>query len=125
MNLSEQTTKKEKIMNYSNPRMEYEVSDYPSGRNRVVAKFSIEQAAKGERGVRVTGNPKGGMNAPKKLTYAVKARIVDGDDGRTYIAEFSMYGQISIIQSNMQYQQEFINDRDPRFAGMIEFFKGV
>jgi hypothetical protein len=43
----------------------------------VEARFWIEQTPKGERAVRQTNG------AAKKLTYARKMRIVDGDDGRT------------------------------------------
>ncbi len=68
-------------MSYSNPRTSAVIPDWPSGSQRVTATFSIEAHPKrGERGVRTT------TGAPKTLTYARKARIVDGDDGRIYIA---------------------------------------
>lgn len=69
-----------------------------------------------KRAVRITDG------AAKKLTFAKLARIVDGSDGRTYIAEYSMYGFVSIMQGNMKYRQETIHDRDPRFAEAMELF---
>jgi hypothetical protein len=92
------------------------IEDWPSGSKRVTARFEIEQGPKGERAVRTTtGNA-------KKLTYAKMARIVDGDDGRTYIAEFTMYGFINIMRGDMQHQHEAIFDRDPRYAMALELF---
>ena len=109
-------------MNYSNPRTELTVNDWPYGKNRVTAIFTIEAGKKGERAVRVTENPRGGWNKPKKLTYANQARIVDGDDGKTYIAELSNYGFITIMQSNMQYQAESISPDDDRFPAIRALF---
>lgn len=104
-------------MNYSNPRTTADIPDWPSGRHRVTARFSIEQdPKKGERAVRVTDG------APKKLTYAKIVRIVDGDDGRTYLAAFTTYGSISIMRGDMKFQQETIPQSDPRYAEVLELF---
>ena len=104
-------------MIYSNPRLSATVEDWPSGKHRVTARFEIEAiAGRGERAVRVT------TGAPKKRTYARKARIVDGDDGRTYIAELCSYGFVTIIQGNMQFQQEVIHQDNPRFAEVSALF---
>ena len=93
-------------MKYSNPRMSFTVDDWPYGSSRVKAVFTVEQDKKGERVSRVTNNPKGGVNKPKKLTYSLKQRIVDGDDEKTYIACLSHYG-INIMNSDMKYQHEY------------------
>ena len=102
---------------YSNPRMDAAIENWPHGRNqRVTAMFHIEQDAKrGERAVRITSG------AAKKLTYSKLARIVDGSDGRTYIAEFDV-SHITIMQGNMQYQQETIWPSDARYAQVHELF---
>lgn len=50
------------------------------------------------------------------------ARIVDGSDGRTYIAEYTTYGFISIMRGDMKFQQEAIFERDPRYAEALELF---
>jgi len=93
------------------------IENWPSGSKRVTARFEIEQDPKrGERAVRTT------TGEPKKLTYAKLARIVDGSDGRTYIAEYTMYGHISIMRGDMKFQHETIHDRDPRYAEMLELF---
>lgn len=110
---------------YSNPRMQLTVNDWPYGSKRVKAEFFIEQAKGKERAVRVTENPKGGTNKPKKLTYSLKQRIVDGSDGRTYIAELTGYGAVSIRQSDMKHQEEYITGRDDRYPAMIALFEEV
>ena len=103
---------------YSNPRMSATIENWPSGRGRrVTARFEIEQTKRGERAVRVT------TGAPKKLTFARKARIVDGDDGRVYIAELFQYGDaVGIMCGTMDYQHEVIHAGDPRHVEALELF---
>jgi hypothetical protein len=104
-------------LTYSNPRMRAVISDWPSGSKRVTAVFEIEQhPKKGERAVRTT------FGAPKKLTYAVKARIVDGSDGRTYIAGLTIYGSISIMRGDMKISQEYLSENHPQYAAALELF---
>lgn len=104
-------------MTYSNPRMNAIIEGWPIGRQRCTATFSIETDPKrGQRAVRVT------VGAPKKLTYATKVRIVDGDDGRTYIIELTCYGFISVMNGDMKYQHEVIHDSDPRYRAVLELF---
>lgn len=104
-------------LTYSNPRMDAAIPDWPSGSKRVTAMFHIEQDPKrGERAVRITSG------AAKKLTYAKLARIVDGSDGRTYIAEFTMYGHITILRGDMKFSHESIHPGDPRYAMALELF---
>lgn len=109
---------------YGNPRTYAEIGNWPMGRNRRgIATFAIEKVpGKGERAVRTTLCD-GKASEPKKLTYASKARIVDGDDGKTYIAELSaMYRIIVIMQSNMQFQAESFHSDDPRYAELMKLF---
>ena len=101
---------------YSNPRMSATIENWPSGHKRVTARFQIEQTSRGERAMRTTDG------APKKLTSAKLARIVDGDDGKTYIAEFSIYGLISIMRGDMKFQHEIVYSGDARYAEMLELF---
>ena len=101
---------------YSNPRLSATIEDWPSGKHRVTARFAIEQNGKGERGVRVT------TGAPKTLTYARKARIVDGDDGCTYIAELTMYGHVSIMRGDFKFQEESIHLNDARYPAALALF---
>ena len=95
-------------MEYSNVRKEYTTEDWPSGSHRVKAVFAIEKNNRGERATRVTYHPHTGRaNAPKKTTYDAITRIADGEDGKTYIVSYtSLYGFISVMQSNLQFQQE-------------------
>ena len=105
-----------KMTNYSNPRMSATIENWPHGGKRVTANFTIESDKRGERAVRIT------TGAPKKLTYARKMRIVDGDDGRTYIAELSMYGHITIMNGDMKYSKETIFNGDPRMPELLALF---
>src|SRR5260370_22097090 len=109
-------------MEYSNPRMKVAIPDWPTGNQKTTAFFEIEQHPKrGERATRVTINPKTGRpHAPKVLTYATRMRIVDGDDGRTYILVLSQYGSLSVMQSNMQFQAEEIDRNDPRRERLLD-----
>ncbi len=109
-------------MNYSNPRTELTVTDWPYGRKQVTAIFQVEAGKRGERVTRTTQNLKGGWNKPKKLTYSLKQRIVDGSDGKTYIAELTMYGNISIMQSNMKYSKESFFSDSPQYQEMLALF---
>lgn len=104
---------------YSNPRMSATIEDWPSGSKRVTAYFWIEVVHLRERGCRQT------TGAVKKLTYAQKARIVDGDDGRTYIAELTSYGFVTIMRGDMRYSAETIHKDDPRHAAVLALFDEV
>jgi hypothetical protein len=102
---------------YSNPRMSAVIENWPHGSQRVTANFEIEcDPKRGERAVRIT------TGAPKKLTFAQKMRIVDGDDGRTYIAELTMYRHITIMRGDMKYNHETIFENNPRYAELLTLF---
>jgi hypothetical protein len=108
---------------YSNPRMSARIENWPSGTKRVTAVFMVEQDAKrGERATRQTIDANGKAGAPKKLTYARQVRIVDGDDNRTYVAELTAYGFVSIMRGDCKFQQETIHDNDPRYSQVRALF---
>ena len=108
------------MTNYSNPRTSALIENWPSGSKRVTAQFSIEvHPTRGERAVRVTDG------APKKLTFARKMRIVDGDDSRTYIAELSAYGHITIMRGDMKFQHETVFEREPRYVELRALFEAA
>lgn len=103
---------------YSNPRIEAVIEDWPSGSKRVTAKFWVETDAKrGQRAIRET------TGAPKKLTFARQMRIVDGDDGRIYIAEMSSYGHITFMQGNMKFHEETVFPQDDGFSEIARLFE--
>ena len=103
---------------YSNPRMNAVIENWPSGGERVTATFTIEtHPTRGQRAIRTT------TGAPKKLTYAKQMRIVDGDDGRTYIAELSLYGNITIMRGDMKYAEEMFHPRDLGYADLLALFE--
>jgi hypothetical protein len=93
---------------YSNPRLQAHIENWPSGGQRVTAQFFIETNGARQRAVRIT------TGAPKKLTYANQARIVDGDDGRTYIAEDN-FSHITIMRGDMKLMEEAIFPHDSRY----------
>lgn len=105
---------------YSNPRMSATIEGWPSGSKRVTATFTIETHPKrGQRAVRVTtGKPVCG-------TYSPQVRIVDGDDGRTYIANLTIYGHISIMRGDMKFSHEAVFERDPGYAAALALFNEV
>ena len=101
---------------YSNPRMQATIADWPSGSKRVEARFWIEQTPKGERAWRQT------TGAAKTLTFSSKMRIVDGDDGRTYIARLSGYEHISIMRGDMKYEEETIHKGAEGYETLMGLF---
>jgi hypothetical protein len=105
------------MTNYSNPRIEAIIENWPMGFTRkVTAKFFIEVNNKGERAVRET------VGVAKKLTYAKKMRIVDGDDGKTYIAALSYYNSITIFQGNMKFHHESFFPDNEKYQELIKLF---
>jgi|HubBroStandDraft_1064217.scaffolds.fasta_scaffold217990_2 hypothetical protein len=104
---------------YSNPRMSATIEGWPSGSKRVTAKFLVEVNKRGQRATRVTtGEPKWG-------TYSDCVRIVDGDDGKTYIASWSrQWGHINIMRGDMKYEHETIYAIDPRYSAVLALLVG-
>lgn len=101
---------------YTNPRMQATIENWPHGSQRVQARFWIEQTPRGERAVRQT------TGAAKKLTFARKMRIVDGDDGHTYIIELTMYGHITVMRGDMKYNEEVVHEREEGYAELKGLF---
>jgi hypothetical protein len=113
-------------MNYSNPRMQATFADWPYGRElKTTATFAVEsKPGKGQRVSRITLDPRNGRpSAPKTTTYGCAARIVDGDDGKTYVATLTVYGQVYIMQSNLQFSEESVFEGDPRYPALAAMFK--
>ena len=98
-------------MQYTNPRKFAQFNDWPSGNKRVYCTFQVEQGTKGQRVRRVTDKPgcPGVKCSPKLTTYAKKVLLVDGDDGRIYIMEFTEYGFFSVMSSDMKHSHETIS----------------
>ena len=114
------------MIQYSNPRIYTVIDRWPSGTRRTTATFFIEtHPTRGERAVRVTIDPKTGReNAPKALTYAKQVRIVDGDDGRTYLLERSLhYRSLTVMRGDMKFQEEYITETDVRYPALLALFE--
>ncbi len=119
------TTTETAPLTYSNPRMELMVSDWPSGSKRTTATFLVEtHPTRGQRAIRTTIDPKTSKPcAPKALTYARQVRIVDGSDGRTYIAELDMRSEnVSIMRSDMKFSHEYVTEHNPRYVAVRALF---
>jgi hypothetical protein len=105
-------------MNYSNPRMHAVIENWPNGfREKVTATFNIEQTPKGERAVRTT------TGKARKMTFSTKQRIVDGDDGKTYIASWHEHGSIIIFDGLLKYSLEHAMRGNPRYAELLPLFE--
>jgi len=108
----------------SNPRMEVIIEDWPIGRQRCKAWFAVESGPRGERVSRRTENKtRTGWNAPKHTTYATRARIVDGDDGRTYIVK-DIGSHISVMRGDMKFSAGSVWPDDPQYADVLSLFDG-
>lgn len=86
------------MIQLSNPRLEATIDDWPIGRNkRGTAVFRVESSmTKGERVARrISGKA-------KRTTYCLKMRIVDGDDGRTYLCGSTEYGQHVMLYGTLK-----------------------
>ncbi len=112
-------------MKYSNSRLKAKIEDWPSGSYRTVAQFEIEtHSTRGQRAKRRTLNPKTGKwSAWKLTTFYKRARICDGDDGRTYILR-DWNWSVNVLKANMQYEAEnVIESRQPeRFKELQALF---
>lgn len=106
---------------YSNPCVTKVIDTWPFGSHKTKAIFGVERKhGKGQRIIRVLIDPKTGKECtPKKLTYAVRACIVDGDDGRTYLLNQTIYKSISVMKGDMQVQHEHITNEDPRYPTLL------
>jgi len=115
---------------YSNPRTFVRFNDWPYGRQlKTECTFQVETLIIAgdhkERVSKTTINPKTGKpNKPKKTTFAVQARIVDGSDGKTYIIEQSNWGPTIYVKKWDFYDHESISlegDAE-RYAQVHELF---
>lgn len=94
------------MLRLSNPRTEAIIEDWPHGRNRrVTATFTVENG--GNRGFRVARVTTG---KPKKTTYHLRIKIVDGDDGKIYVLGLTEYGQIVLIPGTLKTTEYFHSD---------------
>lgn len=111
------------MTNYSNPRIEAVIENWPSGSHRTTATFRVETVpGRGQRGTRTTLHPSTGRpSAPKLLTYSRAVRIVDGDDGLTYLIQHQG-SHVSVMQSNMQFQAEVLWPGDERYTAVLALF---
>ena len=104
---------------FSNLRTRAEFDDWPFGRNRCRCVFWIETGRGGERCCRVTENKtRTGWNRAKKTTYAARAVIADGDDGKTYVLSPGGYNNgVRVGYSDMKHA-EYLHDRPDLVAAI-------
>ena len=86
-------------MKFSNPRKKAVIADYPLGRDkRGQCVFEVHSDPK--KGERVSKTTTG---KPSFSTYADRACIVDGDDGRTYLLFFAKdFNSIHVSRSDFK-----------------------
>jgi hypothetical protein len=100
---------------------DYETDDYPSGRSRVKATWTVERKGKKARVSRVTINPRTGQPAkPKKSTYGLLTKIGLGADGRTYIIYWTEYGHLGATKGDMKYDAGSLHTSDPQWLPMMQ-----
>jgi hypothetical protein len=102
-------------VNYSNPTTKRVVNNSIIG---VTTIFQIEENAKGQQRCtrRVTKKKDGTFS---KTIYGRRCRIVDGDDGRIYVATLhAKFDLISIMQDNLKFR-ETIHDFDRGYARIL------
>ena len=117
----------ENTITFTNPRMFAEIEDWPIGRQRCRARFTVETHPKrGQRVSRVTENKtRTGWNKPKTVTYAARFIIVDGSDGRLYLLSSSRYGSDSVIiwPGTLKTNEYVYRDSSPeRYAELLPLF---
>lgn len=98
------------LLEYSNPRLSLVVEGWPWGQKmRTQASFFVESNKRGQRVGRILKDPHSGRPcAAKFTTYSAQARIVDGSDGRTYIATLGHFNSsIQIVCGDMKYTREY------------------
>ena len=92
------------MLTFTNPRLNAQFDNWPSGSKRVNCVFNIESHPK--RGFRCTRTTTG---KPKANTYGGKAAIVDGSDGRTYLIQHAgLYDFIKVSASDFMDAQEAV-----------------
>ena len=109
-------------MKYTNPRTKAIIDDWPIGGSaRGTAIFTIEvHPTRGERCSRETEKKNGTWGKPKRGTYSDRVRIMDGEDGRTYVVSHSSgYGMISVMRGDMKYSEESFFRRDDVFEEIL------
>ena len=92
-------------MKFSNPRTTAVFENWPfGGSQRCRMEFKVEShSTRGERCIRTSTTANNRVGKPKKSTYSTMCRIVDGDDGKTYILEYNqIYNMIQVRESNLK-----------------------
>lgn len=105
-------------MEFSNPRNEATIENWPHGRQRVTAKFLIEKNNKGYRCGRVT------TGKPKYTTYHLRMTLVDGDDGRIYALGLTDYGQVVVWDGTLK-TNNYYYEGSPEYAQGMEILKAI
>ncbi len=107
-------------MNYSNPRLSAEFTDWPlGGSKRGYCRFYMEHSPRrGWRAGRVTSGK------PKFTTYCQQGCFVDGDDGRIYLLEDTGgYGFVSVMRSDFMQHETVHQGSDDRYGELMELIR--
>lgn len=102
---------------YSDPRLELVIEDYPlGGTKRGQCRFYVDKNPK--RGARVGKVTTG---KPSFTTFANRAAIVTGDDGRTYVLrDVKDYGFVDVSRSDFKTHESVHKSSSPeRYATLM------
>ncbi len=111
-------------LTFSNPVTECIIEDWPIGRQRCRARFLVEtKPKKGQRVLRWTENKtRTGWNKPKATTFSIRACIVTGSDGRTYIIR-DLLSHIDVFQGDMKYTAGSVWKEDAIYADLMRLLR--
>ena len=114
----------EQTFTLSNPRKEDVIPDWPLGSGRTGdATFTHESNNRGERIRRVTPNRQGVPCKPKRSTYYVKIRLVDGSDGKTHMIGLTRYsGMLCVMSCDMKLSDFAVFEADENYTKYLAFF---
>ncbi len=101
------------MLKLSNPRNSAIIEDWPTGRKRCTATFTVETKKGKYRVSRVT------TGKPKKTTYNHRMCIVDGDDGRTYLIAITMYDQAIVMLGTLTSTQHYFKETNPEMYQQV------
>ena len=112
----------DKLPKLSSSTCNYEVEDWPFGRQTCKAQFTVEGKLGKERVARVTENKaRTGWNKPKRTTYSYQARIVQGDDGKTYIIR-NHWSHINVMEGTLKFEAGNLWPQDEQYAEVLALF---
>jgi len=113
-------------LTFANPRTHAVIDNWPNGRYRCRAEFSVEShPTRGQRVARRTTKKDGATwNKPRRTTYAARFAIVDGSDGRTYLLSVGPFS-VAVHHGNCQHVLRYIRPGEPDYQPLVDLVRSV